>query len=141
MALTLSSQSSYHMYSFQNFLTNSHFSNNSHTSPSNFHTFHTLLIILTSLQLPKHIPHDYHTCPITVRSDNFHTFMRTVMLSDNCYSIMPMLYLWSSHLSDSCDISFVVSTPHQLSHLTNTCLLASWQFPSKVFQISGSCDQ
>ena len=68
MALTLSSQPSYYMYIFHTSLTTSQVSNNSHTSPSNFHTSHTQ-IIATPLQLPKHIPHDSH-------------------LSNNCYIIM-----------------------------------------------------
>ena len=59
MALTLSSHPSYYMYIFQTSLTTSQLSNNSHTSPSNFHTSQTL-IIPTPLQLPKHIPHDSH---------------------------------------------------------------------------------
>ena len=73
MALTLSSQPSYYMYIFHAFLTTSQISNNSHTSPSNFHTSHTL-IIPTPLQLPKHLPYDSHL------SNNWyicHTFMRT----------------------------------------------------------------
>ena len=68
MALTLSSQPSYYMYIFHTSLITSQLSNNSHTSPSNVHTSHTL-IIPTPLQLPKHIPHDSH-------------------LSNNCYIIM-----------------------------------------------------
>ena len=68
MALILSSQPSYYMYIFHTSLTTSQLSNNSHTSPSNFHTSQTL-IIPTPLQLPKHIPHDSH-------------------LSNNCYIIM-----------------------------------------------------
>ena len=51
------SQPSY--YIFHTSLTTSQLSNNSHTSPSNFQTSHTL-IIPTPLQLPKHIPHDSH---------------------------------------------------------------------------------
>ena len=68
MTLTLSSQPSYYMYIFYTSRTTSQLSNNSHTSPSNFQTSHTL-IIPTPLQLPKHIPHDSH-------------------LSNNCYIIM-----------------------------------------------------
>ena len=68
MALTLSSLPSYYIYIFHTSLTTSQLSNNSHTSPSNLHTSHTL-IIPTPLQLPKHIPHDSH-------------------LSNNCYIIM-----------------------------------------------------
>ena len=68
MALTLSSQPSYYMYIFHTSLTTSQLSNNSHTSPSDFHTSHTL-IIPTPLQIPKHITHDSH-------------------LSNNCYIFM-----------------------------------------------------
>ena len=50
---------SYYMYILHTSLTTSQFSNNSHTSPSNFQTPHTL-IIPTALRLPKHIPHDSH---------------------------------------------------------------------------------
>ena len=67
MALILSSQPSYYMYIFHTSLTTSQLSNNSHTSPSKFHTSQTL-IIPTPPQLPKHIPHDSH-------------------LSNNCYII------------------------------------------------------
>ena len=55
--------------------------------------------------------------------------MRTVILSDNCYSSLaaitaPSILPMPSHLSDSCDIFFVVSTPQQwLSHLTNCCCI------------------
>ena len=69
--VTLSSQPSYYMYIFHTSLTTSQVSNNSHTSPSNFHTFLTL-IIPTPFQLPKHIPHDSH-------------------LSNSCYIIMTTL--------------------------------------------------
>ena len=91
MALTLSVQPSYHMYIFHTSLTTSHFSD---SSPSNLHTSHTLLIILILLQLAKHIPHDYHTCPITVSSFWwFNTLMWTVKLSDK------LLHLPSSNHS------------------------------------------
>ena len=70
MPLTLSSQPSYFMYIFHTSLITSQFSNNSHTSPSNFHTSHTL-IIPTPLQLPKHILHDSHL------SNNCYIFMTT----------------------------------------------------------------
>ena len=55
--------------------------------------------------------------------------MRTVILSDSCYSSLaaitaPSILPTPSHLSDSCDISFVVSTLQQwLSHLTNSCCI------------------
>ena len=134
-AFTLPKWHSHFLHSPHTTCTVSHFPDNSHTSPSNLHTSYTLLIILTTLPLPKHIPHDYHTCPITGAhlSNNFHNFMSTSILSDNCYtslaantspSIISMPYLWSSHRFDSCDISFVVSTPNQwLSHLTISCYI------------------
>ena len=85
MALTLTSQPSYYMYIFHTYLTTSQLSNNSHTSPSNFHTSHTL-IIPTPLQLPKHIPHDSH-CPITVTSlRQLSHLHENCKLSDNCYT-------------------------------------------------------
>ena len=70
IGLTLSSQPSYYIYLFHTSLTTSQFSNNSHTSPSNFQTSHTL-IIPTPLQLPKQIQHDSHL------SNNCYIFMTT----------------------------------------------------------------
>ena len=70
MALTLSSYPSYCMYTFHTSLTTSQLSNNSHTSPSNLHTSHTLIIPIP-LQLLKHIPHDPHL------SNNCYIFMTT----------------------------------------------------------------
>ena len=96
---------------FSHFLATSQFSNNSHTSPSRFHTSHTL-IIPTPLQLPKHIPHDSHL------SNNCYIFMTTFTPSWELQTIWQLLLMAISPLWQ---LWHLLSTHHQwLSHITNS---------------------